>query len=354
MQEQNEAERNNTEDDDFYEKAVQYWGSLEEYWRVYEANLPGGMASRDEIRKWNEWNELIDYKPYKLEEFGALNFAVNITNRLWELVGNAMIAFGGTRDDISLSYGITDFETFAHREPWRSIFVTFAYSLVILFFGVNLIETTLQYELFTAKGAVKVVGRLFLAKIWVDLSTTICLAILGVANELLNQIILTATPEQIYTQVNIGSEMPLSNVPIVGALLDVIYAFFYLIPLILMLLVIGVLAGLILIKLTLRSLEIAMLIIVSPVFFACLAGDSTKQYFKKFIMNFIGVVFHIVFMAIVYVIGMEWLSQHSHYSGNVFDNFAMWMMSGIPWFITLIAMAVMMIKPPRILTSLVD
>ena len=41
----------------------------------------------------------------------------------------------------------------------------FAYSLVLLFFAVNLVEQTIKYEIFTAKGALRIFGRLLVAKI---------------------------------------------------------------------------------------------------------------------------------------------------------------------------------------------
>lgn len=57
-------------------------------------------------------------------------------------------------------------------------------------------------------------------------------------------------------------------------------------------------------------------------------------------------------MAIVYMIGNEWLNQQAtpDTTGGVF----LWLTSGIPWFVSLIAMAIMMIKPPKILTNLID
>ena len=57
---------------------------------------------------------------------------------------------------------------------------TLAYSLVLIFFSVNLIESTVKYEIVTLRGAVSFGGRLLVGKIVIDLSTTICMKVVGI------------------------------------------------------------------------------------------------------------------------------------------------------------------------------
>jgi hypothetical protein len=292
-------------------------------------------------------NEFFGSREFDNPVKGFTDWVINITNWLWEQVGLFLAGFGNSG---SLpGYGITDHEGFAAR--WSSVFRTFAYGIVILLFGVNFIETALQYEMMTAKGAIKTFGRLLLAKLWVDLSTTICITILQINNDLLNQIVTTQLNNpNINPTVNISSG--LESIPIVGEILDTIYGILHLGPLLIMAIAVCVIAVCVLVKLTIRSLEMAMMIVVAPVFFACWVGDATKQYFRKFMTNFIGIVFNIVFMAIVYIAGSEWLKQNA-----VVDSYAdvlLWTQSAFPWFVVVIAMGIMMVKPPRILTSIVE
>jgi hypothetical protein len=303
--------------------------------------------------------EIFGIKDFENPVFGFTDKVVEFANFLWQSVGGTLTMFGGSGEvanpydpDSSLkfpSFGITDFEGFANR--WKPIFQTFAYSLIILLFGVSFIETALQYELMTAKGAVKIFGRLLFAKIWVDLSTTICLSILGIANSLFTQIVTTQlNVPNINPPVNVSSGF--QSIPIIGIILDITMGAVYTIPVLIMAVVVAVVSIRIIIKLTLRSLEIALMMVVAPVFFACWVGEATKQYFRKFMLNFIGVVFNIVFMAIVYIVGTEWLSQSANVSTNA-DTF-MWLFSMLPWLITLIAIGGMMVKPPKLLTSIIE
>ena len=61
-------------------------------------------------------------------------------------------------------------------------------------------------------------------------------------------------------------------------------------------------------KLFIRCFEIAMLQCVSPAFFACLCGETTKEYFKRFMISYISVVLDVVFTAVVFYIYAQYLN----------------------------------------------
>jgi hypothetical protein len=327
-------------------------------YRVHEAPITVEDLPQDTNIVWGRWQRA----PLTADDLGNpevtqtdsyvpfSNWVVQATNLVWGLLGNDL------RNQNNGTVGIRDFDAFVNNwEPLIAVFRAFAYGLVILLFGVNVIETSLQYELFTAKGAVKTFGRLLLAKIWVDLSVTICLLIIGVANELLAQIAITTQTFDMPTAVNVSSGFNGDGgifSRVLATIMNFIMGILLIIPLVLMVLTALIVAICIWVKLAIRSFQIALLLIVSPLFFACWVGDATKQYFKKFITTFIGVVFNIIFMAIVHVIGMEWLAQAATLDANfgVWD----WILSGLPWFITMIAMGIMMVKPPKLLTSIVS
>jgi hypothetical protein len=280
----------------------------------------------------------------KIIESG-LNGIINAVNKILESIGN-FATYG---------FGISDFENFANS--FSPVFRAFGYSLVILFFGVNFIETTLQYEMMTAKGAVKTFGRILLAKIWVDLSTKICLLIVGIATSLTREIIIHSAFEVVLPQIPAIVLKDFLGVAFAQSSFFVNLVELIWLPIaptifILAVGVVGVLICIVFVKLTFRSINIALLIVSSPLFFACWTGDETKQYFKKFMANFLAVTFELAFMAIVYITGCHMLVTHS--VNAPFNNLQGWATTGLTWFIILIATLVMMIKPPKILTSIIE
>ena len=70
------------------------------------------------------------------------------------------------------------------------------------------------------------------------------------------------------------------------------------------------------IKLIIRSLELGMLSVVSPVFFACSVGEATMPYFKKFLTAFLSVSAEIIFMALVYM-AFLWYCREVTMSGAI-------------------------------------
>jgi hypothetical protein len=213
-------------------------------------------------------------------------------------------------------------------------------------------EKTIQYELFTMRGAVSVFGRILLAKIWIDMSVTICLWIVRIGGGLATQIISEGTIKLYDITVHYSR----GNAPwydIITPLIDMLMALMYLIPFLLMVLAVLICSFIVMIKLVMRSFEIALLLAVSPVFFATWVSDATRQYFRKFIMTFISVVFELVFMALVYAMGVFWVSQ----AGTILrtdQDIATWAFESFIRGIVVVALLIMMIKPPRVLRELVS
>ncbi len=236
------------------------------------------------------------------------------------------------------------------------VIMIFADSLIALFFTVNFINTMMQYQLFTVRGAVQLFGQLMLAEVWVNLSIRICLMIVDIVQELvasivsqvtenINSIAITFTPVQ-------------SGIAYVG---DIVDLFVNLLPLLICTLIFGFIVFTFLrvfLKLVMRSLEITMMTLVSPIFFALLVGDTTKAYFRKFISAFIGVVAELVFMSIVFAIYCYWTSSHvaglsistdALYSYTLEDTQTL-----ITYVIVTVACGLMMVKPPAVLRGLIN
>ena len=94
-----------------------------------------------------------------------------------------------------------------------------------------------------------------------------------------------------------------------------------------------------------------MLMVVSPAFFACASADVTKPYFKNFIINFIRCAFQIIFMAVVWVVVVQWQINKTTFGAYADLGSYIWNM--VPNLFTMIAMTIIMIKPPKVLTSLI-
>ena len=235
-----------------------------------------------------------------------------------------------------------------------NVFRVIGYSLVLVFFSANLIETTIKYEIFTLRGAVSVFGRLLIAKIIIDMSGKICIAIANICTEICGKILGTTLTELQFSVPQI--DLVTSDIWLVGPIIDYIVAMLIQGPLGLIMLTIVITSILILIKLLLRSFEMAMLVTVSPAFFACFSSDVTKQYFKNFIVTFIQVSAQIIFMAVVYYIGTSQITGFGYAPDEPIQTFAevgQWCIKVIPNTIVMVAMAIMMIKPPRVLTNLI-
>ena len=110
------------------------------------------------------------------------------------------------------------------------------------------------------------------------------------------------------------------------------------------------------IKLIIRTLEIAMLSVISPVFFACSVGEATMPYFKKFITAFLSVAAEIIFMAVVYL-AFLWYCNGAFPSGGLkLEDLYNLESAAAGQFYTFVAVTVacgvMMIKPPQVLRDL--
>ena len=229
------------------------------------------------------------------------------------------------------------------------ILKTFGYSLVLLFFAISLIEQSIKYELFTLKGGAMVFGRLLFAKVLIDSSVKICMATLKSVNGIAKKI-LDVNQFELFELPNVN--IPASNVPIIGPIIDIFVGFCLSLPLGLITFTVLVLSALISVKLILRAFELAMLTSVSPAYFACFSSEVTRPYFRNFILTFIQVAAQIIFMAIVLYIGTS-VALPSEIEIKELSDVARFLGSVLPRTLVLVAMTIMMIKPPKVLTGLI-
>ena len=114
-----------------------------------------------------------------------VNNAAAFEDSLIKSIGGWFSSFSG----VNIDTGTFSFNMESFVNQFSQIFVIFASSLLVILFGVNIIRTAIEYQLFTLKGAVTLFGRLFLAEVWIQLSTKICIMIVKIFNELMASII---------------------------------------------------------------------------------------------------------------------------------------------------------------------
>ena len=248
-----------------------------------------------------------------------VNNAVNFESSLIKGVSNWFSSFSGV--NISTDTFTFNMEDFVNQ--FSQIFVIFASSLLVILFGVNIIKTALEYQLFTLKGAVTIFAAIN-------------------ASGMLKSASVSFTSSR-------------SGVWLIGDLVDF---FANLCPFLLIILLIGIVLVIFLIvyvKLIIRTLELSMLAVVSPVFFACSVGEATMPYFRKFITAFLSVGAEIIFMGIVYL-AFLWYCQGVNLTEVSIADLYNFSSTSAGTFYTYIAVTVacgvMMIKPPQVLRDL--
>jgi hypothetical protein len=183
----------------------------------------------------------------------------------------------------------------------------------------------------------------------IDLSVRVCLLIISIIGSLTVKMLGT-----VKVSLNIFPDISLkkSDVKVIGPILDAIVAAVVSIILMLIIGVVLVCVSIVMIKLVLRSIELALLMVISPAFFACLSTDVTKEYFKKFISIFIQVAAQTLFMAIALAVCSGHFNSPPVTINNL-SGLAAGLIRISPNILIVIAMCVMMVKPPKVLTNLI-
>lgn len=225
----------------------------------------------------------------------------------------------------------------------------FAYAFIIICVCINLSKKTLQYDLFTARGAVTIFGEVFLAKTFIDLSDTILVDIMQINNGIVNTVLTGlgfnstinfSTMAYVIHDVN-------SGVPVIGSLISIILTFIGSIILILVSELMVVCIFIMMIKLGIRAVELVILRCVAPLFLSTMASDETKDIAKNFIRTFISTVVQTLFMSLAYIIMASVINEAFKAAGTGQDtNFLL--MSGI----YVLTLTIFIMKTPRMLNQI--
>ena len=232
-------------------------------------------------------------------------------------------------------------------------FKTIGYGILVLLFGINLIHSAMQFELVNYKGVIKILVGLLLAKLWVDLSTDICIALIDTCTGIASSIFTSADEMIVFPSFDTLKSTN-TGLWIIGELLNQLLDFVLLAPIIIVALAILIICGLIMIKLMLRTFELALYCSVSPAFFACLLGDATKGYFKRFIDGLLSSALSLVYMGLIYLAGSYWCKVLTMNNVGVDSpmDVLVWLSSAGPKILVVLAMGFLILKPPLALRQL--
>jgi len=273
-------------------------------------------------------------------------------NSMWTLVGDVIHGYG-----VPAKGGYASFFQVVNPEKYATgdiieVLRAFAYSIVLLFFSINLVEITVKYEMLSLKSVIIIAARIFIAKTLIDKSGTICVYIIKSMSTLATDILKVGNDNLLMNFPSTGNIFYKNETPVIGPLIDIVMAILISSIVGFLLTIILIVAAIILIKLVLRAFELTLLIVVSPVYIACWSSEVTKQYCRNFLISFIQVAAQIVYMSIVYSVAAKVISLNGHNVGN-WGDFTSWIASMFPQIVLLIGMAIMMIKPPKVLTGLI-
>lgn len=294
----------------------------------------------------------------------AINNSKSLTNKLWSLLGGVIMDFGSGNSSAANFLGISvsskSIEQTANM--FSSIFKTLAYAVAVILFGVNITTTSLQNEILTLRGGVKVFARVILVKIWIDIAIPICIYVINIFNGITSQIM---TQYNISANGNVFANEFVYNTSSSGGAFDAvirwvrsIFEFLMILitgsPILILFLVMAICILIVVIKMVARIFELTCLVAISPVFFATLVGEESKRYFRKFISAFLSTAGYIVFASITYIIATKWVAQNSPSTvitpNSLVDN----TIKVLPCAIIIIACCRVVVKPPKVLTSLLD
>ena len=297
----------------------------------------------------------------------AINNSKSLINELWARLGGVIVDFGSGNGSTTNFLGISVSSASIKQaaDNLLAIFKTFAYAIAVVLFGVNNTTTSLQNEILTLRGGIKVFVRVILVKFWIDLAIPICIYVLniinGIASQIITQLNINTAAAGIFTENFSYNTTSSGTFEIIANYLAKVIEFIKIIltgsPLLILFFVVAVCIVIVMVKMVARVLELTCLTAVAPVFFATLVGEESKRYFRKFISAFLSTAGYVLFVTITYAISTQWVANTSPstiYTPDPTINVVSNMINVLPRAIIIIACCRVVVKPPRVLTSLLD
>lgn len=316
----------------------------------------------DLFKEIQQANYTATYEPASMFDENT-NYVFSFFDKMWSSLGAVLMGFGVSDVDTTTTIFGTSFTTASIESFANSIsgiVKTFAYAIVCILFAVNVTTTSLQYELLTLRGGVKIFARVILAKFWVDLAIPICMYSLRIINSLALQILLPFySPSSLifgsYGGAYTSPQVDNAWWDFIGVIVNFLASVINFLPMLILMIIVFICIAAVFIKIIARCFELTCLVSLSPLFFATLVGDETSRYFKKFFGAFLSTAAYIVYLTIVYAVCSTWIADVTTYGVvGSWGDFIGAVATVLPRTLVLIAICYVMWKPPKVLTSLID
>ena len=270
----------------------------------------------------------------------------NILSGMWVFLGDAITSgtghsgMTGMFADSSWIFSYSKIMEFANQ--YRPIFLTLAYLVFIISFFSSIMNSTARFDISDPKVIIKIFAQVIIGKIFLDASFQVCVLLLTMLNDVAAGV--AQTGANLIIDANFTEHS--STVPMIGPLITILSSLWAALPIGIFAVAFGATVVKCIIKVMVRSLELTCLIVVSPVFFAFLAGENTKKYFEKFLVAFISVAASIIFIAILYAMGGTLIMDIKDHKIDPLH------FSTLGSFIGLFAICTFINKPPKIFSKL--
>ena len=267
----------------------------------------------------------------------------NILSGIWQFFGKTIrMGTGAEADTLFFSYAkILSFAT-----QYKPIFLSLSYLVFIISFFSSMMNSVVRFDIADPKVMIKAFVQLIIGKVFLDTAFSVCLLIVSILNDLASKI--TETGYNLVLRANLTTVT--SDIPVIAPLITFFRTLILALPLVIFCVAVIVSILKCIIKLMVRALELTCLITISPVFFAFLAGESTKKYFERFLMAFASVAVSIVFIAMLYAIGCQMIADAG--SERTMLDISAWPTLGT--LIGLWAICTFINKPPKIFSQILS
>lgn len=260
----------------------------------------------------------------KMDE--QINAVINYVNDTWSNIGE------------EINKAVSAGDTFSLNENHKTIFMVIANLVIAIAFSMSVIEDFSMGIEINTNIAVNLIFPVIMAKVFVSLSYDITGGLINFFKQFIGNINVHFDALLTGYESDMISTVTSTNIFLAG-----LNAF----PIFLTCMVAYIVALIILIKLYTKTIVFACLMMVSPAFFACIAGRPTKHIFEDYIRALLSNGFGIIYIFLVVILGAVWVNSISIVFGDS------WFFTNLVKLIIIVAMGFMAVKTPRPIRNLI-
>lgn len=269
----------------------------------------------------------------------------NVPETLWNFLGTS-ISNSASAEGSLFGLSLNSVNTAAENMlPYINVL---AYLILIIGFGISLSHSSLESQLTTPRGAIRIFIELGVAKLWVDLSLRLCLLVIKLINSIAAQAVNGLTDTTIFDGTSLVDILTSLFSGISCTPLATISALIQTLPDIIIAIVLIVCIIKVMIRLVTRNFELACFLVLAPAGFASAVSDATRPYFRRFLGSFINAALQILLIAVTFNVLSVWISAVNSSSTSYISSV------GNEWVVMIIvcAMSRFISKPPESISNI--